>query len=226
MSTESNHILTSFDDSLETLRQEVINMAGASSHALQNAFTGLLKRELDICSDVIIEDDQVDQAEKRIDEMAMEVLLRYNPLAQDLRFVLSSLSICRAVERIGDHAVNIAKRARKLMKIGEMPETHLLEPMFDAAVQQLKLAIEAYADIDGAKGRAIAEMDESLDKLHKKAAKALTQAIEERESGEVGYLHLLFVGRSLERIGDLATNIGEDVVFIESAEDIRHASAS
>ena len=99
----------------------------------------------------------------------------------------------------------------------------MLEPIYEAAGQQLKLAMEAYADIDGEKGRRVRELDKALDKLHKKAAKSLTRAIEEREAGEVGYLHLLFVGRALERIGDLSENIGEDVVFIESAEDIRHA---
>lgn len=224
--TDSNHILSSFDDDLNTMRLEVIKMATSASQAVDSAIAGLMQRELQLCQEVIIDDEQVDQSEMAIDEMAMEILLRYNPVAQDLRFVLSSLSITRHIERIGDHAVSIAKRGRKLMKIGEVPETNLIEPIYDAASKQLKLAVQAYADTNGEVGREITSMDRTLDKLHKKAAKALTHAIEEREQGEVGYLHLLFVGRSLERIGDLAANIGEDVVFIESAEDIRHQDAS
>jgi len=172
--------------------------------------------------EVIAEDEVVDQLEKDIDEVGMAVMMRFNPVASDLRMVISSMSMARAIERVGDHAVNVARLARRILKIGPIQEAKMLEPLYTLAAGQFRDAIASYADGNQQLGLGLMERDQELDKLHKRLAKSLRGLIEERREGSEPLIHLLFVARSLERIGDLAVNLGEEVVFIESAEDVRH----
>lgn len=211
-----------FDISLNELKTEVLAMGAKVSQSIESAMKGLLEGSLDLCNGVIVDDEVVDGQEQSIDEVAMGVMVRFNPVATDLRMVISSINAARSLERMGDHAVNIAKRARKILKTGTLEEAKLLEPLFTLASIQVKEALTAYADGNVELALGLHDKDEELDRLHKRLAKTLSGLIEERESGTVGLIHLLFAARSFERIGDLAVNIGEEVVFIESAEDIRH----
>ena len=223
MADLSRHILKSFDAELQQLRSDVITMGKLASRSMEQAVNGLISGNLEECSDVIAEDELVDQAEMRIDEAGMAILLRFNPVASDLRMVVSSLNICRSVERIGDHSVNIAKRARKILKKGTLSEVRLVEPLFEEAHKVVSAALLAYADIDGAGALKVVAMDREVDRIHKRLSKTLTALASEPDTPTEKLLHLLFIGRSLERIADLAVNIAEDLFFITSAEDIRHS---
>ena len=223
MADLSRHILKSFDAELQQLRSDVITMGKLASRSMEQAVKGLISGDIEECSDVIAEDDVVDQAEKKIDEAGMAILLRFNPMASDLRMVVSSLNICRSVERIGDHSVNIAKRARKILKEGTISEVRLIEPLFEEAQKVVSAALLAYADVDGVGALRVVEMDREVDRIHKRLSKTLTALASEPDTPTEKLLHLLFIGRSLERIADLAVNIAEDLFFITSAEDIRHS---
>lgn len=183
---------------------------------------GLLEGSLERCNEVIAGDDVVDQLEKDIDETGMHIMMRFKPVATDRRRVLSSMNMSRMWERIGDHAVNIARAGRKILKTGLVKESKMLEPLFSLAIEELLDATKAYVDDNGELAMELESRDKELDRLHKQTTKSLSALIEERQEGAVSLIHLLFVSRSLERIGDLAVNLGEEVVFIQSAEDIRH----
>ncbi|MGJ8695415.1 MAG: phosphate signaling complex protein PhoU [Verrucomicrobiaceae bacterium] len=219
----NSHILKNYDDDLHQLKDSVLEMGGAASRGLEKAVRGLIEGDAEACSDVIDEDEIIDAQEKKIDEQGMSILLRFNPVASDLRLVLSSINICRSLERIGDHAVNIAKRSRKILKGNESSEARLIDPLFKEARHIVTSSLTAYADVDQELAMKVIEMDAKVDEIHRSLSKSLSSKIAEQGGEDTeARLNILFISRSLERIGDLAVNIAEDVVFITSAEDIRH----
>jgi len=197
-------------------------MGALALTGLENSIQCLLGGNLDLCADVIAEDELIDSTEKKIDEQGMSILLRFNPVASDLRLVLSSINICRSLERIGDHAVNIAKRSRKILKSGKLNQVRLIEPVYTATEQIVSSALRAYADVDEEQARKVIELDPEIDKLNRSLGKLLTNQIADGAQATETLLNIIFISRSLERIGDLSVNIAEDIVFITSAEDIRH----
>lgn len=220
----SGHILKTYDEDLRQLKDSVLEMGANVIKGMESAVKGLMEGDRELCADVIDDDEVIDAAEKKIDEQGMSILLRYNPVASDLRLVLSSINVCRSIERIGDHAVNIAKRSRKIIKAGSCEEVRLIEPLFVEARQIVKSALESYADVDEQTAMKVVELDRKVDDLHKILSKGLSSKIAEEGGDDTeSLLNILFISRSLERIGDLAVNIAEDVVFITSAEDIRHS---
>ncbi|YCM46255.1 phosphate signaling complex protein PhoU [Verrucomicrobiaceae bacterium 227] len=218
----SGHILKNYDDDLNNLKDSVVQMGGLALASLENSIKGLLVGNLELCADVIAEDEVIDSKEKKIDEQGMSILLRFNPVASDLRLVLSSINICRSLERIGDHAVNIAKRSRKILKSGQVDQVLLIEPIFLAAEKIVSSALTAYSDVDENEARNTITLDKAVDKLNSALGKSLTNQIAAGTENTETLLNIIFISRSLERIGDLSVNIAEDVVFITSAEDIRH----
>jgi len=217
------HILKDFDLALRALRGEVLGMAGLSRQNLEGAIEGLFKRDVERCRVVIADDTEVDEYETAIDRTGMDLLLRFHPVATDLRMVISSMKIATNLERISDHAVNIAKRAKKILKRSELVEVQWIEPLYQLADQQLRDAVRSYADGNAELGAGLHERDKELDRFHKKTTGLLSQRLDAGANGRSeDFLHLIFIVRSLERIGDLAVNIGEDAVFMEIAKDIRH----
>ena len=222
MSQQTPHIIREFDQAMRGLADLVISMGAQARLNLSRAMEALLQRDLDRCKVVIADDTEVDEAERAVDAAGMDILLRFHPVASDLRLVISSMKIAANLERISDHAVNIAKRARKMLAKPEVREARLVEPVHLLADGQLQDALAAYADRDSEKGRGLKLRDQELDRAHQRVMSQLSQLLEEGGELSESYLHLLFVIRSLERVGDLAVNIGEDAVFLDRAEDIRH----
>ncbi len=219
---QSSHILRDFDHAIATLRGEVLAMAAKARHNLERAIGALLDRNAELANAVIADDDEVDDAERRIDQLGMEILVRFHPVATDLRLVISSMKISNNLERISDHATTIAKRARKVSASQELPDATLIEPLYTLADQLLRDAITAYSDGNAQLGASLHARDKELDRMYKAVTATFGARIEEADGRSRDYLHLIFVTRSLERVGDLATNIGEDAVFLEAARDLRH----
>ena len=162
--------------------------------------------------------------ERRIDQLGMEILVRFHPMATDLRLVVSSMKISMNLERISDHATTIAKRARKMSANQELPDCTLIEPLYTLADHLLRDAISAYSDHNAVLGASLHARDKELDRMYKEATATFGTRIEQTGGRSQDYLHLILVVRSLERVGDLAVNIGEDAVFLEAARDLRHES--
>jgi len=218
----SAHILRDFDQAISALRGEVLAMAAKARHNLERAIRALLERNLELANAVIADDDDVDDLERRIDQLGMDILVRFHPVATDLRLVVSSMKISMNLERISDHATNIAKRAKKVTTSAELQDAVLIEPLYTLADHLLRDAISAYSDRDAALGASLHKRDKELDRMHNEATATYGSRIEQSNGRSQDYLHLILVVRSLERVGDLATNIGEDAVFLESARDLRH----
>lgn len=197
-------------------------MGGIARLNLDRAMQGLRERDADLCKIAIADDTEVDEAERSIDALGLEILARFHPFASDLRLVISSMKIASNLERISDHAVNIAKRAKKIVAHPQIEEATLLEPLYGMATGLLERALASFIDRSASLGESLPLEDDQLDKAEKRLVSTFSSYLEQGGDRAEDYLHLIFIARSLERIGDLAVNIGEDAVFLASAKDIRH----
>jgi len=222
--TSSTHIIKDFDTALKELRGGVLSMAAKTRHNLERAIQALLNRDKELANSVIADDDDVDELEREIDHRGMDILMKYQPLASDLRLVVTSMKISMNLERISDHAVSIAKRAKKIINCPELIEVNLVEPVYTLAESLLRDAVSSYSDGNAALGASLHVRDKELDKLHKEVTAQFGGRIEDTQGRSQEYLHLILIVRSLERVGDLACNIGEDTVYLEHAKDVRHKS--
>ncbi len=216
------HILGTFDEALGSLRNNVLMMAGLAERSLERAMKGLTERDVDICANAIADDEEIDQLEMQIDKDGVDILLRFQPVASDLRRVVSAMKLSSNLERIADQATNIARRARKLNQHPPLPELELILPMNAQAMSMFKDSVDAYVREDVELGRAIVPRDAKLDELNRVASRRLIERMAQDPEQLRGYLNLMFIGRHLERVGDHATNIAEDAVYAAAAEDIRH----
>jgi phosphate transport system protein len=218
----SKHILGTFDEALATLRNNVLMMASLTERSLDNALSGLMERDDDLCATSIADDEEIDQLEKQVDKDGIELLLRFQPVASDLRRVVSAMKLCSNLERMGDQAVNIARKARKLNRHPALPEVELIAPMRDHSMQMFKDSVDAYMREDVELARGLKARDKALDEMNSDASRRLIECMAQNPEQLRGYLNLMFIARHLERVGDHATNIGEDAVYAAAAEDIRH----
>jgi len=216
------HILSTFDDSLRELRETAITMGAGTQRNLQNAIRGLLERNKELCNTAIADDDDEDRLEVEIDRLGMEIITKFRPLASDLRMVIASMKLANHLERISDQAVSIAKRSRKLIKNPEITESRNIEGLYQVASGMLSDALTAYTDADMQLAMSVIEREKSLKKSHKHTSRNFAKALEGESDQYRDYLDLIFICRWLERVGDLATNIAEDVIFEETSADIRH----
>src|SRR5437879_2130627 len=216
------HILGTFDEALTSLRNDVLMMAGLAERSLDRAIKGLLQRNDDLCANAIADDEEIDQLEKQIDKDGIDVLLRYQPVASDLRRVVAAMKLSPNIERVADQATNIARRARKLNKHPALSETEIIAPIHAHAMSMFKDSVDAFVREDVDLARAVVARDDALDKMNKMANRQLTERMGQDPEQLRGYLNLIFVSRCLERVGDHAANIAEDAVYAAAAEDIRH----
>ncbi len=219
---QGTHILKDFDQAISLLRNEVLAMAACARQNLERAIIALLSRNVELANAVIADDDEVDEHERKIDQLGMDILVRFHPMATDLRTVISSMKISMNLERISDHATSIAKRAKKICNSTELQDAILIEPLYTLADHLLRDAISAYSDHNAELGAGLHLRDKELDKLHRQVTNTFGLRIEQEVGRSQDYLHLILIVRSLERVGDLATNIGEDSVFLDVARDLRH----
>ena len=220
------HILGTFDEALATLRNNVLMMAGLTERSLERAMKGLVNRDDNICATAIADDEEIDQLEKQIDKDGVDILLRFQPVASDLRRVVAAMKLSSNLERMADMATTIARRARKLNRHPSLAEVDLIRPMYDHAMSMFKDSVDAFAREDVDLARAVVPRDQKLDDLNRMAGHKLVDRMAQDPHQLRGYLNLIFVGRCLERVGDHATNIAEDAVYAAAAEDIRHQTAA
>ena len=216
------HILGTFDEALASLRNNVLMMAGLTERSLERATKGLFERNDNLCLSAIADDEEIDQLEKQMDKDGVDILLRFQPLASDLRRVVSAMKLSSNLERMADQATSIARRARKLNQHPPLPEVELIRPMNEHATSMFKDSIDAFVREDVDLGCAVVQRDEDLDELNATVSRKLINRMAEDPGQLRGYLNLIFVARALERVGDHATNMAEEAVYAAAAEDIRH----
>jgi len=211
-----------FHDELSQVKVRLLTLSSEAEAAVQLAVEALLERSPDKAHRVIAADRVIDRMEVEIEEQCLNLLALQQPMAKDLRLIVASIKIANDLERVGDHAVNIAQSADRLSKHRPItPEPEIVE-MARLAREMLSDAIEAFVRSDANAGREICLRDDKVDALNRSMFRILlTHMMEDPHSIGSG-LELLLVSRNLERIADLATNVGEDVVFVVEGKSIKH----
>ena len=211
-----------FHDELGDLKARLLAMSGEAEAALGLAIEALLDRDSDKAAQVIAGDRLIDNMEVEIEDRCINLLALQQPMARDLRMLTSALKIANDLERVGDHAVNIAESTQRLLETRPItPEPEIIE-MARLARRMLSDALEAFIRGDATAGREVCRRDEKVDALHRSVFRILlTHMMEDPHTIGAG-MDLFLVSRNLERVADLATNIGEDVVFLVEGKSIKH----
>lgn len=211
-----------FHDDLNQVKVRLLTMSGEAEAALGVAVQALLERDAAKAGGVITGDGRIDAMEVEIEEQCIDLLALHQPMARDLRMLTSALKIANDLERVGDHAVNIAESAERLAQSRPItPEPEILE-MARLARGMLSDALEAFIRGDTAAAREVCRRDDRVDALHRSVFRILlTQMTQDPQNIGAG-MELFLVSRNLERVADLATNIGEDVVFLVEGKSIKH----
>lgn len=213
MSTEPTHISSVYDAELERLTRLIAQMGGRAESQLDSAIETILKRDDDLAYIVRKRDRDIDQLEKDIEALVMRTLALRQPVANDLRLIVATLKIAADLERVGDYAKNIAKRASVLAQIPAMPSTAVIVRLGRLVQQMLKDVLDAYLQRDVDKAIMVWEADEEVDSLYTAVFRELLTYMMEDARQITGCTHLLFIAKNLERVGDHATNIAETIHF-------------
>lgn len=212
-----------FHEQLDTLKQRLLDMSERAEALVELAVESLLKRDKAAAEAVIEGDHEVDALEIDIEQMAVALLALQQPMARDLRFILGAIKVSSDLERVGDHSVNIAQCAVRLATLpGPAITTPEIEDMAHRARKMLADALDAFIRGDGPLGRAVCASDDAVDALHDSVFKTLMSRMAQDPAAIAPAMQLVLVSRNLERVADMATNIGEDAVYLAEGKQIKH----
>lgn len=218
----AKHISGNFDVALYGLKNDVLRMSSLTDQIFQSAVEGLLDRNSELCDHVVAEDDEVDILEKQVDQDGLGVLIRFQPVASDMRAVISAMKVSTDLERIADESTTIARRAKRLNACPALPEVALLEPPFRLASAIFHDSMRAYADGDSELALTLHSRVRELEALTRDLREQLVERATVASALVPRYLDLILVARAFERIGGHAANIAEDSFWRDEAVDIRH----
>lgn len=212
-----------FDQDLATLKEKLISMGGHAEAAVHRSLRALVERDDSLASHAKEEDNTLDRLEVEIDELAITMLAKA-PLASDLRLITVAMKITRDLERVGDEATTISRRALELNREPQLKPYIDIPHMAETALHMLKEALDAFVARDAARARSIIPRDKQVDALNKQLHRELASYMIENPATISRALNLMVISKSLERIADHATNIAEDVVYLYEGRDIRHTA--
>ena len=216
----SEHIVKAFAEQLEGLANAVAQMGGLAESQFANAIEAIAKRDTALAETVIAADERLDQLQAKVEEQAIRVLALRQPIASDLRATMASIRTAYELERIGDLAKNIGKRAMILNREPPIRLTQSLARMGRQALSQLKQVLDAYSAKDAAAAENVWMHDEEIDGLYNSLFRELLTYMME-DPRTIGHCaHLLFVAKNIERVGDHATNIAETVYYLASGTNL------
>ena len=212
-----------FHEQLGALKQLLLDMSGRAEELVEMSVDALLTRDKDKADAVIQGDRELDLLEVEVEALAIELLALQQPMARDLRFLVSAIKVSSDLERVGDHSVNIAQSALRMiaMRSAVIPDPEI-EDMARRARRMLSDALDAFIRADGQLGREVCRADDQVDALHDSLFRILLTHMMADARTINPSLELLLVSRNLERVADLATNIGEDAVFLAEGKSIKH----
>jgi phosphate transport system protein len=216
-------MLHHFDTELDSLKQKLLAMASHAETAINDAMRALSERNYDLALQVKANDKVLDQFEIEIDDLAVHLLAKA-PLANDLRLITVAMKISQNLERVGDEAAKVAKRARDLSQEPPLKPVPDIPAMAVLALEMLKRSLDSFVNHDPAAARDLIPRDKEVDKLNKQVHRELAHQMVADPETITRCLNLMIVSKSLERIADHATNIAEEVVYLCEAQDIRHAA--
>ena len=216
-----DHTVKAFDADLESLDRHIAEMGGIAEKMLADAMDALAGMNTELAQKVIASDPRLDALQRSIEDNAVRTIARRQPMAGDLREIIGAIRISADLERIGDLAKNIAKRAAKIAGESRIPRAIIgLKSMHDVAAMQLNDVLDAYAQRDPERAKAVWKRDIELDQLEDSVFRDLLTFMMEDPRNITFCTHLLFCSKNLERVGDHTTNIAETVVYIATGESL------
>ena len=213
-----------FHQSLDDLKEKLLVMAGMAEQAIQRSIEAYRTRDLSICELVFRAEPSINRLEREIDQMALDLLAMEQPMAVDLRFILSVIRINADLERVGDQAVNIAVRVREMGAFANIDLPVDIPKLASLSSTMVRKALQAFIEGDAELAQSILKLDDQVDEMNDAAFYALSSLIKEKPELTPQSLNALIIARNLERVGDHATNIAEDVIFWIRGADVRHNS--
>jgi len=211
-----------FQQSLEDLKENLLVMAGLAEQAIQRAIEAYRTHDLSICDLVNRSEMAINRLEREIDQAALDLLAMEQPMAIDLRFILSVIKINADLERVGDSAKSISDRVRTMEQMAAADLPVDIPRMAQLASEMVRKCLQAFIDADAEMARKVLTMDDAVDAMNRGAYKSLTKVMEEQSHLAPQALNALMISRALERVADHATNIAEDVIFWVQGDDVRH----
>lgn len=212
-----------FHEQLAELKRRLLEMSSQAEKLVEMSLTALLDRDRELAAQVIAGDKTLNTLELEVEQLAISLIALQQPMARDLRFIVGTIKVSSDLERVGDHAVNIAESAQRLADAeGDLTPSPELEDMARRSRSMLSDALDAFLRADGKLGRSVCMADDTVDALHNSVFRILLTHMME-DARTIGHsLELLLVSRNLERVADLATNIGEDAVYLAEGKQIKH----
>ena len=214
---------TRFHQALDGLKERLLVMAGLVEQAIQRATSAYSDRDNELCDLVLMSEPAINRMEREIDQLALDLLAMEQPMAVDLRFIMAVIRINADLERVGDQAVNIANRVKELgmLNASDLPvDIPRLAQLSSAMVRR---ALQAFIEADADMAQNVLTLDDQVDEMNRDAYQALGRYIQEHPECASQALNALVISRNLERVGDHATNIAEDVIFWVRGLDVRHS---
>ena len=211
-----------FHQQLAALKDKLLAMAALSQQALEFSVEAYLSRDVALCNHVLEIEEAINTAETTVDEMAYDLLAKEQPMAIDLRFILSVIKINGDLERIGDQAANIAE---KVMAMQNAPEISLpvdINEMGERVGVMIRTAIQSLLEADARMAETVLTLDDDVDDMNRDLQSELVEVMMQHPEVSEQALNAIIIGRNLERAGDHATNIAEDVIFWLRGSDVRH----
>ncbi len=207
---------------LEEIKKLLLTMAGEVERQLDYAVRAVVERDSQLAQRVIDGDEVIDRREIEVDHRVIEAIVRERPLARDLRFVVTTIKIAPDLERVADHAVNIAEQAIRLNRVPPVKPFITIPQMARTATAMVRDSITAFVSGDTEMARDVIRRDDEVDAMHEQVFRELLTYMMEDPGTITRALSLLLISRSLERIADQGTNIAEQVVYLVEGQDIRH----
>lgn len=211
-----------FQQNLDDLKERLLVMAGMAEQAIQRSIEAYSSRDLSICELVFHSEPAINRLEREIDQMALDLLAMEQPMAIDLRFILAVIRINADLERVGDQAVNIATRVREMGAFANIELPVDIPKLASLAAAMVRKALQAFIEADAELAQSVLLLDDQVDEMNDAAFYSLSTLIKEKPELTPQALNAMIIARNLERVGDHATNIAEDVIFWVRGFDIRH----
>jgi phosphate transport system protein len=217
----TEHMSASYEEELTRLAESIAEMGGLVEASISNATLALLKLDHAMAQETILADKQIDAMQKRIDENIVSMIARRQPMAGDLRAIVSSLHVANDLERMGDMAKQIARRSLQIESLSLAPKFYNgVKHMNDLVMRQVKASLDAYATRDSAAAIEVYNSDDEIDALYTSLFRELLTYMMEDPRVITQCTHLLFCGKSLERAGDHATNIAEAAYYLDTGRQL------
>jgi phosphate transport system protein len=211
-----------FDAELETFRSQLILMGETAIEQVRTAIQALVEAKTGLAEQVIASDDKLDRLEVEIDNEAVRYMNLRAPIASELRLVIVGMKASHDLERVGDEATSIAKRAIKLSAEPPLKPYIDIPRMVSMALEMLRDALDCFLQVDEAKAVAVCKRDAEVDNLNRQLYRELTSFMIERPETISRAIELMFISKSIERIADHATNIAEEMIYLSQGKDVRH----